>query len=101
MLTVQTANRLRQRLHFLADLRRGLEATHTLPPPPPAAPAADGDDDGAPPLPVPPPQPPLVAWEQSQSLQGGKRGALPAWWLPEHDLQLAQVGGKGPRCVGV
>ncbi len=30
-----------------------------------------------------------VAWEHCPAL-AGKRGVLPVWWQPEHDLQLAR-----------
>ncbi|GFR52142.1 hypothetical protein Agub_g14657, partial [Astrephomene gubernaculifera] len=87
VLTSASAARLRQRMDLLSQLRRGLKEL-AQPPPPPHSDTA-GERRSARVLSSHTHNPNCgVAWELSPALTG-KRGVLPPWWLPEHDVQLA------------
>ncbi|GLI62110.1 hypothetical protein VaNZ11_004693, partial [Volvox africanus] len=89
VLTAVSASRLRQRLELLEQLGRGLEELSRPPPVDVAAAGAGGRRSSASHQPPGGDTASRVAWEQSPALVG-KRGVLPVWWQPEHDLQLAQ-----------
>lgn len=84
-----SAIRLRQRLELIQQLRRGLTELAKPLQQQEEAVAAQSHGRRSSAAAAAACAPGREAWERSPAL-AGKRGVLPVWWQPEHDLQLAR-----------